>query len=62
MPLLLPVGKAHSISILCVLYHKLYKCQINNMANIGKIKQVIGPVVDVEFAEKLPDLLNSLEN
>lgn len=30
--------------------------------NIGRIRQVIGPVVDVEFDdEKLPNLLNSLE-
>jgi len=34
------------------------------MANIGRVKQVIGPVVDVSFAEegsKLPDILNALE-
>lgn len=34
------------------------------MANIGKISQIIGPVVDVAFEEadaKLPDILNSLE-
>ncbi|MFZ5365610.1 MAG: F0F1 ATP synthase subunit beta [Patescibacteria group bacterium] len=31
------------------------------MSNIGKIKQVIGPVVDVEFVEKLPEIHNSLE-
>jgi F-type H+-transporting ATPase subunit beta len=34
------------------------------MANIGLIKQVIGPVVDVSFAgegSKLPEILNSLE-
>lgn len=29
--------------------------------NTGKIVQVIGPVVDVEFTENLPDLLNALE-
>ena len=30
--------------------------------NIGKIVQVIGPVVDVEFeAEHLPELYNALE-
>ncbi len=30
-------------------------------ANIGKVVQVIGPVVDVEFQpDKLPDLLLSL--
>ena len=30
--------------------------------NIGKIVQVIGPVIDVEFeAEKLPELYNALE-
>ena len=28
--------------------------------NIGKIKQVIGPVVDVEFEGKLPPILNAL--
>lgn len=31
------------------------------MSNIGKVKQVIGPVVDVEFPEKLPEIHNSLE-
>jgi len=31
------------------------------MDNIGKIKQIIGPVVDVEFAEKLPQIFNGLE-
>jgi len=32
------------------------------MANTGKIKQVIGPVVDVSFAgSKLPEILNALE-
>jgi F-type H+/Na+-transporting ATPase subunit beta len=34
------------------------------MANIGKITQVIGPVVDVSFSEegsKLPEILNALE-
>ncbi|MEZ4980101.1 MAG: hypothetical protein R2769_00640 [Saprospiraceae bacterium] len=34
------------------------------MANIGLIKQVIGPVVDVSFAgegSKLPEILNALE-
>src|SRR5437016_6177039 len=32
------------------------------MANIGKIKQVIGAVVDVSFEEnKLPNILNSLK-
>ena len=34
------------------------------MANIGQIKQVIGPVVDVSFAaegSKLPEILNALE-
>ncbi len=33
------------------------------MANIGRIKQIIGPVVDVSFAEsgsKLPEILNAL--
>lgn len=33
------------------------------MANIGKVKQVIGPVVDVSFTDphsKLPDILNAL--
>ena len=33
------------------------------MANIGYIKQIIGPVVDVSFAgenSKLPDILNAL--
>ncbi len=34
------------------------------MANIGQVKQVIGPVVDVSFAKdnaKLPEILNALE-
>ncbi len=34
------------------------------MANIGQVKQVIGPVVDVSFAgenSQLPDILNALE-
>ncbi|MEL7162560.1 MAG: F0F1 ATP synthase subunit beta, partial [Bacteroidota bacterium] len=34
------------------------------MANIGKVKQVIGPVVDVSFAGEgveLPAILNALE-
>ena len=33
------------------------------MANIGKVKQIIGPVVDVSFAgtdSKLPEILNAL--
>jgi F-type H+-transporting ATPase subunit beta len=29
--------------------------------NIGKISQIIGPVVDVEFGEKLPEIYNALE-
>ena len=28
--------------------------------NLGKIKQVIGPVVDVEFEGGLPPILNAL--
>ncbi|MEM9887573.1 MAG: F0F1 ATP synthase subunit beta [Bacteroidota bacterium] len=34
------------------------------MANIGRVKQVIGPVIDVEFSDagaKLPEILNALE-
>jgi F-type H+-transporting ATPase subunit beta len=34
------------------------------MANIGRVKQVIGPVVDVEFSEKgakIPEIFNALE-
>ncbi|NJN78284.1 MAG: hypothetical protein HC803_08130, partial [Saprospiraceae bacterium] len=34
------------------------------MANIGRIKQIIGPVVDVSFSEegsKLPKILNGLK-
>ena len=34
------------------------------MANIGRIKQIIGAVVDVEFGgadSKLPGILNALE-
>ncbi|MCX6882576.1 MAG: F0F1 ATP synthase subunit beta, partial [Verrucomicrobia bacterium] len=29
--------------------------------NIGKIVQVIGPVVDVEFTDKLPAIYNALK-
>ena len=32
------------------------------MANVGKIKQIIGPVVDVSFeGSKLPQIMNALE-
>jgi len=31
------------------------------MANIGKVTQVIGAVVDVQFEDKLPQILNALE-
>ncbi|MFZ9719140.1 MAG: F0F1 ATP synthase subunit beta, partial [Chitinophagaceae bacterium] len=31
------------------------------MANIGKVKQVIGAVVDVQFEGVLPDIYNALE-
>ena len=34
------------------------------MANVGKIKQIIGPVVDVSFegeSNKLPQIMNALE-
>ncbi|MBY8976056.1 F0F1 ATP synthase subunit beta [Rhodobacteraceae bacterium NNCM2] len=31
------------------------------MANVGKITQVIGAVVDVQFDDKLPEILNALE-
>lgn len=31
------------------------------MTNKGKIVQIIGPVVDVEFTEKLPEIYNALE-
>ncbi len=31
------------------------------MNNKGKISQIIGPVVDVEFSEKLPEIYNALE-
>ncbi|MEI2739829.1 MAG: hypothetical protein V9F01_13730 [Chitinophagaceae bacterium] len=31
------------------------------MANVGKVKQVIGAVVDVQFNGKLPEIYNSLE-
>ncbi len=29
--------------------------------NIGKIVQVIGPIVDIQFAENIPNLLNAIE-
>ncbi|WP_315820604.1 hypothetical protein [Paraflavitalea speifideaquila] len=31
------------------------------MANVGKIKQIIGAVVDVQFEGKLPEIYNALE-
>lgn len=31
------------------------------MKNIGKISQIIGPVVDVEFEKELPEIYNALE-
>jgi F-type H+-transporting ATPase subunit beta len=31
------------------------------MANTGKIKQIIGAVVDVQFEGKLPEIYNALE-
>lgn len=31
------------------------------MANVGKVKQVIGAVIDVQFDGKLPEIYNSLE-
>jgi F-type H+-transporting ATPase subunit beta len=31
------------------------------MKNVGKISQVIGPVVDVDFEEKMPQIYNALE-
>ena len=33
----------------------------NNMANVGKVKQVIGAVIDVQFNGKLPEIYNALE-
>jgi F-type H+-transporting ATPase subunit beta len=40
-----------------------YKILLNIMANIGQIKQVIGPVIDVSFSgegAQLPEILNAL--
>src|SRR5204863_7155534 len=31
------------------------------MANVGKVKQIIGAVIDVQFDGKLPEIYNSLE-
>ena len=31
------------------------------MANIGKIKQIIGAVLDVQFQGQLPEIFNALE-
>lgn len=31
------------------------------MANVGKVKQVIGAVIDVQFDGKLPEIYNALE-
>ena len=33
----------------------------NNMAKVGKIKQVIGAVIDVQFDDSLPEIYNALE-
>ena len=30
------------------------------MSNIGKVSQVIGAVVDVEFEDKMPEILNAV--
>jgi F-type H+-transporting ATPase subunit beta len=30
-------------------------------ANVGKVSQVIGAVVDVEFEERLPEILNAIK-
>src|SRR5882724_6570650 len=32
-----------------------------NMANVGKVKQIIGAVIDVQFEGKLPEIYNALE-
>ena len=32
-----------------------------HMKNIGKISQIIGPVVDVKFAENLPKIYDALK-
>src|SRR5262249_24286614 len=37
-----------------------WRWAIESPMNKGKIVQIIGPVVDVEFAEKLPALYNAL--
>ena len=34
---------------------------MTNKTNVGKIKQIIGPVVDVEFSDKLPEIYHALE-
>src|SRR5690349_5555867 len=31
------------------------------MANVGKVKQIIGAVIDVQFEGKLPEIYNALE-
>ena len=31
------------------------------MASVGKVKQIIGAVVDVQFDGKLPEIYNALE-
>jgi F-type H+-transporting ATPase subunit beta len=31
------------------------------MANVGKVKQIIGAVIDVQFDGKLPEIYNALE-
>jgi F-type H+-transporting ATPase subunit beta len=31
------------------------------MANVGKVKQIIGAVIDVQFEGTLPDIYNALE-
>ena len=41
-------------------YQKL-KTRNQNMANVGKVKQVIGAVIDVQFDGILPEIYNALE-
>jgi len=39
---------------------KWLKWPANNLMNKGKIVQIIGPVLDIEFADKLPAIYNAL--
>src|SRR5437762_7342281 len=41
--------------------HQTFIPQTSYMAIVGKIKQIIGAVIDVQFEDKLPEIYNALE-